>query len=350
MQIAGSLANPAHRQVVGQFVDWELIERRRSEYPAIGRAFDRESLKDGFEQPPSYCHYMAWRLGTCKTEGPFVRLEELLLHAESLPNWRHERPLLVSPEFADYWSLVWQLQVAEYLVTVGSEVQWARSGPDLSVLVGDERWFVECYTPRKSFGLLEFLMKLLRSIDSAICSRYDLCMPFQLPHGTDRERFLDTLFAPFLNPSYVTDAKNAARKKYPVVLYRHPDSSLRVYVKGDDVDAYDPGVIPKSVGSPEGYLKVALREAAKAKRESNALERHRPNLVAVNYLLSADYQLARSLRRPADSLLDFEVDPTIDAVAISVVGIDERLTREKLKVLRSSHSGVYRIGELEIVA
>lgn len=345
-----SLPNAAHRQLVRRFVDWELLVRRCSEYPAIGRAFDLDTLKGGFEKPPYYCHYMAWRLGTWESEALIARLEELFLRAESLPNWKYERSLLVSTEFADFWSLVWQLQVAEYLVTIGSEVRWAEAGPDLSVLVGGERWFIECYTPRKSFGVLLFLTELLERIDSAVCTDYDLCMPFQLPHGSERAEFLDTVFTPFLIPTYLADAKNAAKKKYPVVLYAHPSSSLRVYVEGDDVDAYTPGIIPNRVGSPEGYLKVALREAANAKRKSNALDQHRPNLVAVNYLLSTDYQLATNLRRTAGRLLDLEVDPAIDALAVSVVGIDERLTKQALKVVHGSHCGLHRIGELADVA
>ena len=348
--MTSSLANPAHREFVHRFVDWKLVDRRRTEYPAIGRAFDLNTLQKGREQPPYFCHYMAWRLGTWESEDLFARFNELLLHAESLPNWKHERPLLVSPEFADFWSLLWQLQVAEYLATIGSEVQWAKSGPDLSVVVDNERWFVECFTPRKSFGLLLFLTELLERIDSAVRSEYDLCMPLQLPFGAERVDFLDTVFAPFLNPSYITKAKTDARERYPVVLYDHPDSSLRIYVEGEGVDPYAPEVIPNRTGSPEGYLKVALQEAANAKRNSNNLDRHRPNLVAVNYLLSIDFQLAESLRRTPSRLLDFEIDPAIDALAISVVGINERLTRETLKVVYGSHAGLHKIGELEVIA
>lgn len=348
--MTSSLLHPAHRELVHQFVDWELIGRRHSEYPAIGRAFDLATLKSGSEKPPYYCHYMAWRLGIWKGVGLLERLEELLLQAESLPNWKHERPLLTSHEFADFWSLVWQLQVAEYLVTIGSDVRWAKDGPDLSVVVNDERWFVECYTLRKSFGLLRFLEELLERIDPALRINYDQCMKFQLPNNSKREEFLNDVIAPFLTPTYLAEAKSAATKKYPVVLFEHSSSSLRVYVEGDDVDVYTPGVIPNRVGKPEDYLKVALREAASAKRESNKLDRHKPNLVAVNYLLSTDYQLATSLRRTDRSSLGLEVDPAIDALAVSVVGVDERLTKKALEVVHGSHASLYRIGELVNVA
>ena len=121
-----SLLSPAHRQLVEEFVDWEFVVRRRLEYPAIGRAYDLDTLKGGSVRSPYYCHYMAWRLGTWEGEAQFARLEELFRLAESLPDWKHERPLLVSSEFADFWSLVWQLQVAEYLITIGSDVRWSR--------------------------------------------------------------------------------------------------------------------------------------------------------------------------------------------------------------------------------
>jgi hypothetical protein len=345
-----SLVSSTYRQLIEDFIDWELVKRRCLEYPAVGKAYRMETLRAGSARPPYYCHYMAWRLGTWKDEAQFLRLEELFSVGESLPGWEHERPLLISADFADFWSLVWQLQVAEYLTTTGSDVRWAKSGPDLSVLVDGERWFVECYAPRKSFGLLEFLTELLDKMDPMLRVHYDMCMPFQLPRDSERTEFLDSIFATHLNPERIADAKNAASKKYPVVLYAHPSSSLKVYVEGDDIDAYTSGIIPSTVGSPDGYLKVAVQEAANAKRNSNALNRHRPNLVAVNYLLSTDYQLATSLRRTAATVLDVDVGRSIDALTISVVGIDQRLTKQEFKVVYGSRDGLSRIGELADVA
>jgi hypothetical protein len=175
-------------------------------------------------------------------------------------------------------------------------------------------------------------------------------MPFQLPRDSERDEFLDSIFTSFLTPAHLADAKNSAKRKYPVVLYAHPSSSLKVYLEGDDDDAYTSGVIPSTAGSPEGYLKVALQEAANAKRKSNALDGHRPNLVAVNYLLSTDYQFATSLRRTVSTVLDVDIGPAIDALAISVVGIDQRLTKQAFQVVRGSHGGLSQIGELVDVA
>ena len=332
---------PAQRHFVHQLIDWECVTSRLECYPAIGRTFPLKILKKYDERPPYYCHYMAWRLGTWWNESLFQRLEELLCCAEALDHWDHEKKSLVnSPDFGEFWSLVWQLQVAEYLCTIGTEVSWAKSGPDLTVMVGEERWFVECYSYRKSFGLFLFLQEeLLLKIDPSLCTSYDLCLPFQLPQELDRTVFLDTILSPFLDPSYLTTKKEKAREKYPVPLYEDPNSSLRVSVKGDNIDAYEPDNLPRGVGNEEAYLQVALEEAVKAKKKSNCLAEKHPNLVAANYALSMDYQIAKDSPRTQNSLRSsLDCGPNIDVLAVSAVGIDKRLTRETLKVAGTSSS------------
>ena len=328
---------PAQRELVHRLIDWNRIRIRHDRYPAIRQAFPLETMKKGCESPPYYCHYMAWCLGAWPREYEFLvrRLEELFRVAQRLPSWKHEQSLLSDTDFAVFWSLVWQLQVAEYLHEIGEDVCWARSGPDLSVKIGGGRWFVECYTYRKSFALLSFLEELLERIDPALRIKYNRCLPFSLPSGMDRERFLHGVLVPFLDPAYLARQKKNAEQGYPVILYRDSGSSMHVYVEGSDADAYIPGRIPNGVGDPESYLEIALREAVRAKRNSNDLARHHPNLVAVNYLLSTDYQLAESSRR-TPSLA--EIDSNIDVLTVSAVGIDERLTREKLVVVMLADS------------
>ena len=240
--------------------------------------------------------------------------------------------MLVSGEFADFWSLVWQLQVAEHLCEVGTDVCWTKSGPDLSVTVDDKCWYVECYTPRKSFGLLRFLEELLRKIDSHVRTSYDLCLPFQLPGNADRNGFLNEVLSPFLDPDFLANAKKYAETKYPVVLYKDPGSSLYIYLKGDNVDAYMPGIVPNQTGDPKFYVERVLEEAVNAKKCSNDMKNHHPNLLAVNYLLSDDFHVAEMLPHRVQSLTLPQIDPNIDALAFSVVGIDGRLTRKKLKI------------------
>ena len=109
-------------------------------------------------------------------------------------------------------------------------------------------------------------------------------------------------------------------------------SSLYIYVEGEDVDAYMPGIVPNRTGNPQFYVELVLKEAVAAKQNRNALDKHRPNLLAVNYLPNEDFQVAGALRKRVQSPTLPQIDPNIDALAVSVVGIDERLTREKLKV------------------
>ena len=317
----------AQRQLVRKVIDWEAVERRLQRFPAIGRAFSVDLLKSGEETPPYYCHYMAWRLGTWSNESLFARLDGLLDGARELPDWPAERPLLESADFSDFWSLVWQLQVAEYLRGIGTDVRWAASGPDLSVRVESERWFVECYAYRKSFGLMLFLEEVLARLDPSIRVAYNVCTPFSLPTDRERSGFLHSMLSPFLDPRFVDDARSRSTHQYPVVLGRH-DSGLIVYMEGPDPEAYVPGIAPHQTGDSEKYLEVALNEAIRAKRNANSLGTHRPNLVAVNYALSVDAQLALNRADDLDlSLPVVELGPNIDALAIATVGIDERLAQ-----------------------
>ena len=325
--------NPAQREFLHRLIDWDHVRCRLNRYPAIKRAFPLKTLKKRRESPPYYCHYMSWRLGTWEDESLFQRLEELLCCTEKLPDWKYEHSLLESAEFGDFWSLIWQLQVAEYLCEVGKDVRWAKSGPDLSVERGSERCYVECYVPHKSFGLLRFIEDLFQKIDPSIRLRYDLFLPFQLPRNSDRCRFLDEILTPFLDPTYLAKAKKKAKQEYPVVLYKDPNCSLYVYVEGEDADAYMPGIVPNLDGDPESYVETVLKEAAGAKRNSNNLKDHRPNLVTVNLLLSEDFQVAKMLPHRMQSPILPQLGPNIDALGVSVVGINERLTREKLKVV-----------------
>ena len=312
-----------------------------------------ETFEKNHEKPPYYCHYMAWRLGTWEDESLFRRLEDLLRCAEALPEWEHEkRSLVSSTDFAEFWSLIWQLQVAEHLCEVGTDVCWGKSdqsrkSPDLSVKVGDERWHVECYMPRKSFGILKFLEELLHQFDPDIHTYYNWCLPFQLPQNSDLNRFLHEVICECCDPEKLAKVKAAAKQESPEILYKHLESSLHVYVVGDDADAYMPGIVPNETGEPKFYAEQVLRETVNAKKDSNALAEHRPNLLAVNCLLSNDWQLAMMSPERLKCLSLPQIEPNIDALAISAVGIDKRLSQETLKVIvrskRVEHSCLDRI-------
>ena len=324
--------NPAQRQLVHRFIHWETVEERLQRFPAIGRAFPIELLRSCQETPPYYCHYMAWRLGTWTDESIIARFDELLAGAEKLPCWSEEEPMLKTAEFAEFWSLVWQLQVAEYLCTIGSGVRWASSGPDLSVQIESETWYVECYTYRKSYGLMLFIEELLRKLDSSIRVQYDLCMPFSLPSDLARSEFLNHTLSEFTKPAFIERARSQALVQYPILLLPECENSLVVYMEGPDSEAYVSGIVPNRTGDSQTYLKVVLSEAIRAKQGANSLGQHRPNLVAVNISLSADAQFALSRADDLElAIPDTQLSSDLDAFAVAMVGIDDRLERSRLR-------------------
>ncbi len=328
--------NPAQRQLVHRFIDWDLVERRLNKFHSIQRSFPLDTLKKYGEKPPYYCHYMAWHLGTYASDSLFVRLDELFAIAEKLPNWVNEKPLLQSPDFSDFWSLVWQLQMAEYLCKIGSNVQWGSvtGGPDFSVDIESKVHYVECYVYRKSFGLMSFIEELLQRLDSSIRVHYDLYVQLSLTVKDENiKSFLDSVLADFTSPAYIANAKSAALIQHPVVLYPKCNQGITIYMEGQDEDAYAPGIHGNQTGDPQIYLEVALREAFQAKKGKNKLEQYRPNLVAVNLLLSQD---AQSAFDRADELeltlpLATQIPDDIDEIAAVVIGFNEWLEPSHLK-------------------
>ena len=328
-------ASAAQQILVERFLSWPRLEARLSRFPAIARAFPHSLLLGRRVAAPYFCHYMAWRLGTFQDEHLILRLNELLEHAESLPNWKHEQALLQGGDFADFWSLVWQLQVAEYLSSQGVNVSWNTAGPDLSVEIGGRKLFVDCYVYRKSFGVKLFVEELLQLLGSDLRVSHDPCLPLSLPNDTaSLSDELSSLMSPLLDSNYLAAMRRRAQTCYPIVLSRASQSTLAISLEGPHVEAYDPSVQPQNVGDPTQYLKVALREAADAKANANNLGSHQPNLVVVNYALSADAQFALSgLQWLSHSLPNVSFSENVDAFAFTAKGIDGALSKHDLKLV-----------------
>lgn len=328
-------APAAQRVLVERLLSWPRVKARLSKFPAIARNFPISLLQGRREVAPYFCHYMAWRLGTFQDEQLVQRLNQLIEHAELLPNWEHEQALLQGGDFADFWSLVWQLQVAEYLSTQGDNVSWNSGGPDLSVDIGGQKLFVECYVYRKSFGVELFVEELLQLLGSDLRASHDLCLPLSLPNDSvSLSDELSSLMSPLLDSEGLAAKRHLARACYPIVLSKASQGGLAIYLEGPDADSYDPSVRPRNVGDPTQYLQRALQEAAHAKSKSNNLGSHRPNLVAVNYALSADAQLGLArLQWTSQPLPNAFVGENIDAFAFAVKGIDGALSKYDLKLV-----------------
>ena len=324
------MSKPAQQILVERFIKWDRIRERLDRYPAIRTAFPLELLRRHESTPPYFCHYMAWRLGTWVPEAEHLvaRFEEVLAHGAGLPGWKGEAHLLEDTEYAVFWSLNWQLQLAEYLSSIGTEVCWGNPGPDLSVVIEGTRVSVEALVFRKSFGLDLFISDILDEVGHDIKTDHDYCLPYALPKKTE---FLDGFLGPFVDPENVVAFRRQAAERYPVVASRH-ESSLVAYFDGDDTDNFDPTLVPSVTGDTNKHLDVILNEAIRQKAEANSLVSHRPNLVAANYLLSADSHLAfnNSTIRPTIAVAE-----SIDGFAVSHVGIDERLERRHLFLVES---------------
>ena len=325
--------------LVQRHLNWDLVEERLDKNPAIARAFPIDLLRLRRTEPPFFCHYAAWRLGTWGDETLVARLEALLSAAEELPSWSSERPLLHGGNFADFWSLYWQLQVAEFLSRKNIPACWNGAGPDLRVQTPAGTAFIECFAFRKSFGVEAYLEDLLQLSCSNATIIRDSCLPFSVAPDSELSEELSRLLHPFVDEQDLSHKQELASERYPLVLSRGHHASMRIVLEGPNDDAYDPSVGKTDVGDPAEHLRVVLDEAARAKGGKNSLATHHPNLVLVNLLLSRDAQGA--LHRA--SSLDQELPPVqipsdIDGIAFSVVGIDKALEASDLRLVPGSQS------------
>jgi hypothetical protein len=268
---------------------------------------------------------MAWRLGTWRSDHLFENADLLLGIGAALPNWKVERSILRTCEYSEYWSLLWQLQVAKALADRGAEPRWNQR-PDLACTHDGVTFYVECTSLKKSFGMREFVADVFSHIDSNIRVNQAWWLPFSLPQrGEAADAFLDELFRPYLHRGFLQQRRREAATEYPVVLpVPEGMQNLRLVLEGPDVTNYKPD--ENAQGDPDTYLGVMVREAVNNKRTKNNLPQSRPNALAVSFLISQQFQAAHD-RRIALGNLPPEPDlgTELDAVLYSWCGIDEQL-------------------------
>ena len=316
------------KHFVHKLIDWERVNDRLAHYPAIREAFSMEVLRAAHESPPYYCHYMAWRLGTwsAESEGCLANLDTLLASAAELPDWKNEKTMLDNREYATYWSLLWQLQVAAKLRAVGRNVRWGGSdgGPDLSVDVDGQRWYVECYVMRKSYFLLQFLQECLSKIlGLSVQDDYPLFSRMSLPQAAQHAQFLDEKLEPYCDASR---CEEASAKCVTIVYEDH--FSVEVAEEEWDTNESDDTVHgrrrpPGRWGSPEQHVTTMLKEAVFNKQDRNRLVDHRPNVLAVNLLLT-NAEAAEYHDRDGNMIAGCapELPATLDVLAVAKCGID----------------------------
>lgn len=325
-----TLSNYKYKELIARYLDWDRVEDRLARYPHIGQCFSLKWLRSRSKKPPFYSHFLAWLLGVWKNEDRFQHLDGLLAHAMSLPNWTTLKCESPSSNYANFFSLIWELQVAKFLsLQPNFIVSWTKSGPDLQVRVDSDVLYVECLSYRKSFGIELFINEVLTQVHESIKVKHGSNLKFSLPNdGKKLEVFLDKVLSPFLDEQYTLDLLDSAKVKWPVIIPVPEDSkNFYIYVDGDDLDAYDrETTIPYSTGDEEAYLKNSIREAVNNKRSENKIAQYRPNLLAVNFLLGRDYKFAIDwIQYTGQPLPLADFGSEFDGVLFAVCGIDSLL-------------------------
>lgn len=328
------MTEPAHKILVRKYLDWEKVCNRLSRYEYIGKHYNLEALQDCSEKSPYYCHYLAWRLGTWEDEKSFAFFNELLKHGSLLPNWdkktKDEDPSK-RYEYDKFFHFLWELQVAKLFSEInGVSVEWTLSGPDLKISSNGKTFYIECFTSTKSFGIELFVEELLRQIHPNIEVLHISCIKFSLPQKSNTETFLDNIFSPYLNPCFIDNKLKEAEKEWPVLLPTPQGiDNFYIYAKGPIQAEYISGRLPNASGIPENYLAVCFKEAIGAKRNSKQLSQYPSVLLAINFLLSTDFQGAANRQNELKEL-DISVPiplcdfgNAIDGIFFSACGIDD---------------------------
>jgi len=325
------MQEPAHKILIDRFLDWERAKQRLDRYKHIGAVYEYDDLRKCSSKAPFYCHYLAWRLGTWEDEQWFEYLDYLIASSMELKGWNNDR-VPKGCEFENFWSFVWELAVAVFFRSQAQTiVEWTKSGPDLRVIIEENEFYVECTTYRKSFGLEEFIDGILRRIHPELAAEHAPCIRFSLPKDDAIEKFLDELFKPFLVPGFLENKLAEAKQRSPII-FPLPEgtSNFYVYLTAKEAAAdnlYQPW---HEAGDPEEYFEVAVREVLGNKKSSNKLQGYHPNLLAVNFLLGIDFQLAAMIRGGdqlvpiLDKVLSQENSGfAYDGIFLTACGIDE---------------------------
>lgn len=336
--------NRSQKILVERFIDWDQIERRLGQYPAINEKFPLKLLRSQSDSRPFYCHFMAWRLGTWRDESVFIRWNELLEFAKNhFQDWDVKK-LSNDHNFSVFWSLLWELQSAEYLSTYFKSVRHQSEGPDFFIEEGGRIINIECYTPRKSYGVLEFINELLRKLGADCKSYHTPYMEFALPNkDVDIDLELSALFEPFLNDDKLHELRVRAAAEHPVIVSQSSNRLLTIYLDGKP-ENYNPSILKKQVGNPDDYWKDALSKASKHKLDANELESRKKagevNIVLINQLLFPEAYLAELRRQELkflepllESVLNVDNKPTIDGVLYGFIGIDEKISHQKMRLI-----------------
>ena len=315
-------------QLAGQFMLWDRVEERLRRYPEIRAHFEKPLRKS--RQHGHHCHQMAWRLGTWSSDSEeiFQRLEGLLAVAKAQTGWAGEKGMFTSTQYGTFWGLVWQLQVAEWLVRLGFSPKWQKPGPDLRIEVGGRDVWVECYSAVGSHEAVEFLQELFSRVYPNVRVRYDpsKTLPSRI------EEMVETCITT-VESKLATALEEVRTGAWPVLLYSSPEGgAITVQLDGDDIDRYEPRLERGSTPDLQSRFTKTLRRVFAAKHGKNSLAQKHPNVVMTNLVVHEMFQIAihqvQLLHPNPRDLVPHGVIadcPDLDAIIWTITGIDEQL-------------------------
>jgi hypothetical protein len=330
----------SYQKLVHNAINWDLIQSRLQNNSAINKHFPVEILKSCNNSLPFNCHYMSWRLGTWGDESFFQYLDHLLSVAAKIPNWDQEfKSYQRDCDFSNFWSLLWQLQVADFFNKGGAKLSWNVKGPDLTVVTEEGSFYVECYSFRKSFGIKEFISELFSYVDKNIRVEHRSYLPLSIPQNDSARDFLDELFSPYTDPHFLESQRVKAQRHWPVLLPVPVNTNnLYVYLEGESIESYDPGIIRNACGIPENYISDAIGKSADKNGSLNIFPTDHPSVLAINFLLNPDFQTAISRQFELfGTVPDINSFGKLDAIFMSVTGINEDVKRYKADFKEDGH-------------
>lgn len=310
------------KKYVHKYIDWNRIDRRLKKYKSIGSHWSLDELQGCSEKPPFYCHYISWILSTWEDDQLIEFIDKLLYEASILQNWDDEKGFIKSSEYHIFYGLMWQMQVAVWLKNKQeiSNLKWNKGGgPDLVFEYEGKEYNLECYIKNKSYSDELFVEEVLRLIDSRIKVKHQIFMKHTMKCPNKDDNYFDNIFK-MIDEDFDPNSEKYF-KKNPVIIYSSEDDNIVVYFDNGRNHIYDPSVLPPGGGQPESYINQMITESIKDKNDKNKLRHFRPNILAINFLLSSDLQMFTDFNIKIEDL--DKISCNIDNIYIFKCGIDK---------------------------